>query len=194
MSKNCSSATPSTLAAASASLRRADFTSSSVIPFCRHSFSDSPRSPYERQTMVMAQPRAACSAMAPPHRQTKSAECALTTSPVLVIVLLLPLPLVLTPADWEEAAVDHFAASQAQAGCSSRSAIGTRCSPLRSSEHQPQVAVCTCCSSEIGAQREGQPLSAEEKRYCREQNSQVTVTPPSGSRISSSSAAPNWRR
>src|SRR4029078_8318301 len=39
-----------------------------------------------------------------------------------------------------------------------------------------------------------QPMSADEKRYLREQNSQVTVRPPSGSRRSSSSEAPNWRR
>ncbi len=53
-----------------------------VMPGSRHSLDDSPRSPNQRHTTVTSQPRSAYSAMAPPARQTKSAECALTTSAV----------------------------------------------------------------------------------------------------------------
>src|SRR3546814_2636777 len=69
----------STLAAASASLRRASFTPCRVASGCFHSLADSPRSPNDRQTTVTAVPLAACSAIAPPARQTKSAAWALTT-------------------------------------------------------------------------------------------------------------------
>src|SRR5262245_43306881 len=52
------------------------------MPGCRHSFADSPRSPNERQTTTILQPREAYKAIAPPARHTKSAECALTTTAV----------------------------------------------------------------------------------------------------------------
>ena len=42
---------------------------------------DSPRSPNDRHTTVMLKPRCAYRAMAPPARQTKSAEWALTIRP-----------------------------------------------------------------------------------------------------------------
>src|ERR1700754_1388698 len=82
------SATPRCRAAFSASIWRSDLTFSSVMPGLRHSLADSPRSPYDRQTTVTSQPAAACSAMAPPARQTKSAECALTTNAVFLLMRL----------------------------------------------------------------------------------------------------------
>ena len=61
------------------------------MPGSFHSLALSPRSPKDRQTTVTREPCSACSAMAPPQRQTKSAAWALMTRRGLVRHLVLSL-------------------------------------------------------------------------------------------------------
>ena len=59
--------------------RRIALTLSTVCPSSFHSSPDSPRSPNDKETTVAVPPFAVVVAIAPAARQTKSAECALTT-------------------------------------------------------------------------------------------------------------------